>query len=674
MPGAQLARAPTAGLERMSDSALVGLPGTQSDFENMSDRALVVLALNAARDERTAIASLECNNPMDSAPDSTPDTIMASGFRGLHDVMPESEAALRLELTQRAERAEAFEETIKTLVASGNPVAVEDPEISQAINRAQINMGKLLPATTGTTDPLVQSLRAAAIERRFGVGRPLFLLLISLFSVLLSPAVREAYTTERAVQLLALLSIVLLNVAFAIFFPHDADAIVIQRPFGWVLAVLVFPTCLLDYWTSICVTASNPAPVRGAVWLRAVCETAVLARQIVYFSCGVPCSTWRMCRQTQVATMLIYLVCCCILWISGASPYPGIASSFADACIFSGTWIGTVVMLTTERRVYLSALINMHTLNVPLEQFKRLPPSGRTPLVAVSELQEGCAPYTPSSFCMLAASALDTLNAAAASWFDRPIVIGTRLDCAYGAGAHRPPASVSSCVSSAEGELAVLSSHMGARRAVTRGADPTLPSYPMLAPFYNESLQSVTEDGEGVVYCDPAESWRLRLRVDANGLLVDGAGSPLAPEGEVRGMFVMAGDRDILVHFAGGSSAEATSDEWAVVEANGHPTARSPTSAWRHSSLMAGHAVAAAGMMIINRGRLLCVSNESGHYAPPPSSLRAVIERLAEMGVAGLENVRLDIVKCSADGTSQFIIGGSIHSSSMTSQASVASG
>jgi hypothetical protein len=60
-----------------------------------------------------------------------------------------------------------------------------------------------------------------------------------------------------------------------------------------------------------------------------------------------------------------------------------------------------------------------------------------------------------------------------------------------------------------------------------------------------------------------------------------------------------------------------------------------------HSSLVAGAAVAAAGEMTVKNGALLSVSNWSGHYAPRPSCLRVLLDKLEEMGVSGLGHVQV---------------------------------
>ena len=49
----------------------------------------------------------------------------------------------------------------------------------------------------------------------------------------------------------------------------------------------------------------------------------------------------------------------------------------------------------------------------------------------------------------------------------------------------------------------------------------------------------------------------------------------------------------------------------------------------------------AAGEMWLHHGKLLSLSNRSGHYAPPLSCLHAVLERLGQLGVADLHDVRI---------------------------------
>ena len=53
-----------------------------------------------------------------------------------------------------------------------------------------------------------------------------------------------------------------------------------------------------------------------------------------------------------------------------------------------------------------------------------------------------------------------------------------------------------------------------------------------------------------------------------------------------------------------------------------------------HSSLVAGGDVIAAGELFVMSGRLLSISNESGHYHPPPVSVEVTLRGLRIMGVA----------------------------------------
>ena len=75
--------------------------------------------------------------------------------------------------------------------------------------------------------------------------------------------------------------------------------------------------------------------------------------------------------------------------------------------------------------------------------------------------------------------------------------------------------------------------------------------------------------------------------------------------------------------------------------ASGSTKEEPPTLALHHSSLVAGAAVAAAGEMTVKNGALLSISNWSGHYAPRPSCLRVLLDKLEEMGVSGLGDVQV---------------------------------
>ncbi len=61
---------------------------------------------------------------------------------------------------------------------------------------------------------------------------------------------------------------------------------------------------------------------------------------------------------------------------------------------------------------------------------------------------------------------------------------------------------------------------------------------------------------------------------------------------------------------------------------------------FHHSSLLAGGAVAGAGELQVQQGKLLAISNKSGHYRPPLSSMTQVLAELQDQYV-DLTNVKL---------------------------------
>ena len=62
-----------------------------------------------------------------------------------------------------------------------------------------------------------------------------------------------------------------------------------------------------------------------------------------------------------------------------------------------------------------------------------------------------------------------------------------------------------------------------------------------------------------------------------------------------------------------------------------------------HSSLLAGRPILCAGEMLIFQGQLRYINNRSGHYQPPPKSLKKVLEFLEKQGV-DLKKVRTEFI------------------------------
>lgn len=151
-----------------------------------------------------------------------------------------------------------------------------------------------------------------------------------------------------------------------------------------------------------------------------------------------------------------------------------------------------------------------------------------------------------------------------------------------------------------------------------------LPTYHLMPAFFKEEheVNYITSSEERMAF---------RLRVDASGRLVDAAGQPLAPSAEQAAIFVLESSGALLLTLDWLTSDKR--DEGGVRRKHRY-----------HSSLVAGQPVSAAGMMHVKDGRLLLLSNESGHYAPPPSCLAHVMSRLAGLGVANLESVQMEHV------------------------------
>ena len=48
----------------------------------------------------------------------------------------------------------------------------------------------------------------------------------------------------------------------------------------------------------------------------------------------------------------------------------------------------------------------------------------------------------------------------------------------------------------------------------------------------------------------------------------------------------------------------------------------------------------------MQRGVVLSINNWSGHYAPPPSTLRVLLDTLAKMGVANISSIEIEVTEC----------------------------
>ena len=130
----------------------------------------------------------------------------------------------------------------------------------------------------------------------------------------------------------------------------------------------------------------------------------------------------------------------------------------------------------------------------------------------------------------------------------------------------------------------------------------------------------------------------MRARV-AFGRLVDEADRPLAPEAEALACFVLEAGGALLIALEDAPNGPPAEGAPCVRPSGGGDGVSAPTHS--HSSLSRGAPVAAAGLMRIQDGRLLHLSNESEQYAPPPSCLAAVMSLLAGLGLESVETAQL---------------------------------
>lgn len=183
--------------------------------------------------------------------------------------------------------------------------------------------------------------------------------------------------------------------------------------------------------------------------------------------------------------------------------------------------------------------------------------------------------------------------------------------------------SSSSAISSAASELNHALASASDEPSGSASARITLPTYPLLPQFWQEPS----------VHLPAAMRARLQLQV-RDGVLVDSNGALLAPSGQMEGMYVMDEFGSIFTSLC--------IDQLNNLEVGATFVAEEEL---RHTSLIGGGPVAAAGMLTVSHGKLLSMSNESGHYAPPPSCLQTMLEQLAGLGVTGLDELDIKIVR-----------------------------
>ena len=165
---------------------------------------------------------------------------------------------------------------------------------------------------------------------------------------------------------------------------------------------------------------------------------------------------------------------------------------------------------------------------------------------------------------------------------------------------------------------------------------------------------------KNVVWLRTSASRELYRLHASHGLLLGADGNPLGGgacgAAEADYLFVISAEGDLLAarrpplasapaesspSLGSGSTKEEPSGSpgTAPVLVTAPPLASGSTK--EEPPTLARAAVAAAGEMTVKNGALLSISNWSGHYAPRPSCLRVLLDKLEEMEVSGLGDVQV---------------------------------
>jgi hypothetical protein len=151
-----------------------------------------------------------------------------------------------------------------------------------------------------------------------------------------------------------------------------------------------------------------------------------------------------------------------------------------------------------------------------------------------------------------------------------------------------------------------------------RSGQPDLPTKPMTPVWQHENNPVVArmmwpQNPWGVRYLSPDEAEQCRVFV-RDGLLYGTDGRVV----DTVGANLSGGDRGIFVMDSQGNIYLSTQQE---------------VGTFHHSSFLAGQPVSAAGEIIVEDGRVLIVTNQSGHYMPAPESLQLFLDQLAAQGM-----------------------------------------
>jgi len=155
-----------------------------------------------------------------------------------------------------------------------------------------------------------------------------------------------------------------------------------------------------------------------------------------------------------------------------------------------------------------------------------------------------------------------------------------------------------------------------------RTGRPDLPTKALESRYWGETDAARAreifgvDNTRGVQYLSPEEAEAYRVFVHKGKLY------------NVNGELVNTADAASLHHGGAGRAIFVMDSQGNLYLSTQHKIAE-----FHHSSFLAGRPVAGAGEMVVENGRILLLTDRSGHYQPPPEFQQQVLRVLAEEGV-----------------------------------------
>jgi hypothetical protein len=131
----------------------------------------------------------------------------------------------------------------------------------------------------------------------------------------------------------------------------------------------------------------------------------------------------------------------------------------------------------------------------------------------------------------------------------------------------------------------------------------------MNSSYANENLR-------GVSWLNARQRAQYEVTI-RNGLLYDARGRPIDTS------------RAVSAHSGNGTAIFVLGTDGRVYLSPTHQPGR-----FHHSSFLAGGDVAAAGELVVSNGRIVGISDRSGHYTPDPLMMRQLMIHLRRNGVS----------------------------------------